>query len=89
MGWLAGLLALALAALILLWILWFPRRPLGTSSSQTVSNAGCSVWSFQGGRWVLSEDRSAPGFVPGAPPTRPGEFDGDSVRVPSVPGQRG
>ncbi len=46
--------------------------------------AGDSVWSFEGGKWKLLEDRSAPGFAPGPQPTEPGQFDGYCVRVISV-----
>lgn len=82
-----GLLAFA-AAIALALPLWAVSREPGKFSrvrTQVPGKTGYSVWSFEGGKWGLAEDRSAPGFVPGPPPAEPGQFEGHSLRVTSVP----
>jgi hypothetical protein len=55
-----------------------------------VCEEGHSVWCFEGGKWCLIEDESAPGFIPGPPPVEPGSFEGHCKKVTSVraPGAR-
>jgi hypothetical protein len=89
MDWLIWPIVVVAAAILLaLWLWWFfqrPKRHLSAfQTSASPGREGYSIWCFQGGRWSLVEDRSAPGFVPGPPPVEPGQFDGYCVRVASV-----
>jgi hypothetical protein len=86
MNWLIGLIGVGAAILLalLLWWLFQRSRPPFLTSPGSPNQAGYSIWSFQGGRWSLQEDRSASGYVPGPPPTEAGQFDGDCMRVTSV-----
>ena len=89
MEWLLGLLAVAAAIAlgILLYLLLKKRAAFSRSEerSRLMTETGFSTWCFEGGRWNLVEDQSAPGHVRGQPPTEPGEFEGHCVKVPSVP----
>lgn len=74
---------------IALWFWWQSNALPATVTFTTLIDsvllaAGDSVWCFEGGKWKLLEDKSAPGFVPGLPPTEPGQFDGYCLRVISV-----
>ncbi len=48
------------------------------------SRFGYSVWRYRDGAWVMTEDHSRPGYVPGPAPTGPGRFPDDLARVTSV-----
>jgi hypothetical protein len=63
-----------------------PQKPSRPSfSSDFAADGGTAVWVYQGGSWALSADHSEPGYVPGAPPAAPGEYDGQVVRMTSIP----
>src|SRR5579862_8589510 len=59
----------------------------GSISSRTYTGPGFSVrtYSSQDESWRLQEDNSSPGHAPGPPPTEKGLYDGQCVKVPSVP----
>lgn len=83
-------LSVLLVAGVIGVVLWqLLRMPQTTSSSpHSRSHFGYSVWCYRGGNWEMLENHSAPGYVPGPPPTEPGEYDGHSVQVTSVPPPR-
>jgi hypothetical protein len=87
MYWVLGLLGLGAGIALALWLWWLWKKRLGLSGSRGPSGfggAGYSVWRFERGNWSLLEDRSAPGFVPGPPPSEPGLFDGYCMKVASI-----
>jgi hypothetical protein len=85
MYWFLVVLGVGAVIALALWLWWLWWK---VGQSHTVPPArdstGYSVWSFRSGRWSMVEDRSAPGFTPGPPPTRAGQFEGDSVKVTSI-----
>ena len=46
---------------------------------------GYSLWSFDGGVWSLSKNRSAEGYLPSSAPSVPGRFKGQVRAILSVP----
>ena len=87
MSWLYWILAAgaAIALAILLWWYFFKRIQMTHRDDwPRIDDGGHSVWCFQKGSWVLLEDKSAPGFVPGLPPDEPGTFEGYCIKVRSV-----
>ncbi len=96
MEWLLGLLALTAAAALAVWFIRFSGGPphMTTNTTRPIRKAhpatptaeevGFSVWCFERDAWKLSEDRSAAGCVPGAPPAEAGQYAGHCVRVTSV-----
>jgi len=85
--WQIGLVVLGVAILVmvLLWRMLRGFRPTSSTPSTRPGNSAIASGVYRGGVWVMTEDRSAPGYVPGPPPTRPGEHEGYSVQVISVP----
>jgi hypothetical protein len=63
-------------------------KPRAFSGSFVGQQAGYSVWCFDKGNWRMVENRSGKGFVPGDAPRGRGKFDGDCVKVTSVPAGR-
>jgi hypothetical protein len=41
------------------------------------------VWRYRQGQWQVIEDRCGPGFRPGDPPHRSGDYEGEIVRKPA------
>jgi hypothetical protein len=41
------------------------------------------VWRYRQGQWQVIEDRCGPGFHPGDPPNRAGDYEGEIVRKPA------
>jgi hypothetical protein len=56
------------------------------SSGFILPVGGYSLWKWSAGeaRWLQLKDGSVPGFEPGTPPERPGQFDGQIVRWPNT-----
>jgi hypothetical protein len=86
--WLLGLLGVAVAMALAVWL--GSSAPEGggkppTHTSHARDRSGYSIYCFEKGSWSLQEDRSAPGFVAGGPPAEAGQFEGDCVKVQSVP----
>jgi hypothetical protein len=42
------------------------------------------LWTFRQGQWHLVENRCLPGYQPGGPPSRPGDFPEETVRKPAI-----
>jgi hypothetical protein len=80
------LVVLGVIAAVLIW-LWITRWTEGLSWTylQRRKQRGYSIWTWRGGAWVLTDDRSKPGFFPDRRPARDGRYEGESVRVLSVP----
>jgi hypothetical protein len=84
-----GLVVLGGIAAVLIW-LWITRwRYWWSSYLRRRKQSGDSIWTWRGGTWVMTADRSKPGYVPGPPPVQRGQFEGQSVRVLSVPRPQG
>jgi hypothetical protein len=88
MEWMIGLLVVAVVVAIVLWV-FGPYKGLGGQSSNGavfgLGRNGHSVWGWQAGAWKMVDDRSAAGCVPGPAPTDRSKFEGEHVKVPSVP----
>jgi hypothetical protein len=93
--WLIGVLVVLALVVIgfLIWkILFGPKTTNGfhTHGFRTngqpppESRAGYSIWRYRNGVWVMTENHSRPGYVPGPAPTEPGRFPDDLARVTSV-----
>lgn len=54
----------------------------GTGKNQV---SGSAFWKWTASQWVMTEDRSEPGFEAGNGPTQQGRFEGQTVRWASVP----
>src|SRR5262249_4621715 len=80
-------LALALAALMMWWTYFWCCRL--TSHGKQRRKCGYSVWRYQGEVWVMTEDHSKPGYVPGEAPIGRGQFEGDINLVGAVPRREG
>jgi hypothetical protein len=82
-------LAVALAVFAAWWCLFGLKHSNGRNWSRQTwprkRRCGYSVWRYQNRAWVMVDDLSKPGYVPGPAPTSPGGFDGDYIVVVSVP----
>jgi hypothetical protein len=83
--WHCIVLAIIAAILAALGCWLFKPKTSSYSPWRRRQSNGYSVWRYQGGRWEMIEDRSKAGYVPGSPPNVPGDFEGDTVQVISVP----
>jgi hypothetical protein len=52
----------------------------GSSTGDGESERGFCVWSFRGGKWEILQRSCREGYVPGPPPARAGEYEGQCVR---------
>jgi hypothetical protein len=57
-------------------------RPVSEEHPDRSSLTNYSVWKYDGA-WRVVEDRCQPGFHPGDPPSRPGDYPGEIVRKPA------
>lgn len=95
MTWLLGLLALGVTIALTIQLWYLSKMPEKHSRSVRAvlshhfSGAGYSVWCYQHGHWTMLENRSAPGHLPGPPPTQPGVCDGYCLKVASVRAPKG
>jgi hypothetical protein len=58
-------------------------HPVG--STRKAPATGYAIWAYRDGVWSLSADRSQPGYEPGGAPDHQGEYEGEVVRMLSVP----
>ncbi len=54
-------------------------------TSRGSAKSGYSLWTFDGASWLLTKDRSAPGYLVSATPSVPGRFKGQVRAILSVP----
>jgi hypothetical protein len=91
MYWQIGLAAAAIVIAIFVWQVI--RTKSGMSSRAFTSKAaarfGYSIWRYGNKAWKMTEDFSAPGCTPGPAPTGKARFEGQCVRVISVPPRSG
>jgi hypothetical protein len=93
--WQIGLLVVLALVLIglLIWKILFGQKTTNgyatNGHSPPESQCGYSVWQYREGVWVMTEDHSRPGYVPGPAPTAPPQFGVEVVRVTSVRRPRG
>jgi hypothetical protein len=59
----------------------------GHTGTQSISGVSFWKWTASAAKWIMVEDRSDPGFVPGMGPTQEGRFDGQTLRWISIPSQ--
>lgn len=79
-------LLLAIIATELAALLYFTIRPRPDMSfeHEVFAHANYSVWKFEDGTWRMIQDRTRPGFMPGDPPPRPGNFPNEIIKKPGV-----
>jgi len=68
-----------------------PENPepiqVGTHHTGMPSLSGSAFWKWTASqsKWVMTEDRSKPGYQAGKGPKQQGRYDGQTVRWASVP----
>jgi hypothetical protein len=57
-------------------------------SADAMKQSGYCLWVFRSGAWDLMRSACAEGYVPGAPPSQAGQFEGQVVRKCAEPDLR-
>ncbi|HTK77988.1 MAG TPA: hypothetical protein VL371_22160 [Gemmataceae bacterium] len=86
MNWQIGLGVVA-TILIVIAVWSFIRPQSGAPyrlTSKEAGKYGYSIWRYFKGAWKMTEDFSAPGYMPGPAPTGKARFEGQCTRVISV-----